>query len=695
MKKNIKIMDVLLVVLLVVSNLMIGSPLRYNIEYSNLLINIVAIIYFIVNILKKREIELNRFDLFVIGLSLTTFIPLLSKSYIRLAFTVEYVLRYMTALNLYLIIKQYIRQDRSKLNIIINVISIMSVVSIVFGIDMMTKNAFAGFYEFIKVPRMASESSERMISIFKYPNSFCVYIGVAFFITLGAYLNNIEEKEKNIKIKNTLYSNVIFMQLFAIAVTYSRLGWIIIFGLLVIYTVLMKEKCKQLIKVILIAVINAFVYFCLFNNLLHTGNVLIIWGLFAIQNIIQYIVVYNLSNITDVIKKIDKKVYIAIGVIVCIGVSIWYILAPSELILFNSKTSQKKYRRSNVVVEANTEYNFKFNITANSNLENNFKISIKELNEREELVNETEKEIDKIDGEIDINITTNNDTKSVSILFKCIEPNEQTKMTVHSVKMNDKEIKVYYKLLPIALVTRIEKIKLDSASVNIRMAYIKQAIKVVKTNPLLGSGGYAWRGFKIENVNLTSVAEHCYPLQLFMQNGIIAIWIYMYIIIMIIEMIIKLIKNKEKNVIHISFLMSLLLIIMHSLFDFDMYFQVLLLEMYICFAAINKNDKKQIKRKKLTYCLCGIMAVVVLYLSIGDAAYTQLDIKNITESSKRIQILNSHIAVFPYDYHYYYEKLVVLINAKNKGFYIAGVDIDKEIDKCIEFIENIEKLRLR
>ena len=38
---------------------------------------------------------------------------------------------------------------------------------------------------------------------------------------------------------------------------------------------------------------------------------------------------------------------------------------------------------------------------------------------------------------------------------------------------------------------------------------------------------------------------------------------------------------------------------------------------------------------------------------------------------------------------------VVLINAKNKGFYIAGVDIDKEIDKCIEFIENIEKLQLR
>ncbi len=687
-----KIMDILIIITLVICNLMIGSPLRYNIDIPCLIISIVAIIYFIFSIKEKKKIELNRFDLFVIALTFSTLIPLIANSYIRFRYTLEYILRYVSAFNVYLIIKQYLKKDRNKMNIIINIITIMSIITIFFGIDMMTSNTLDGFYNnIIKAPNVTNQSKERMLSLFKYPNSFCTYLGIALFVSIGAYLSSKEEKNSD-KIKKVLYTNAIFMQLFGIVMTFSRLGWIIIFGLLIFYAVCIKDKWKDILKVLGFSGANAFIYFCFFNKALNNGKYFAIWSLLIVQNIVQFVVLLKQNYFIKMVKKINLKFIWGIFILGCITIIICYLKAPNELVLFNSSTSQKQYRKTNIVVEGNKEYRFKINLTTKSNKKDNFGIYINEFNEREEKINENKNIFyELIDGEIELVVKTKSDTKFLSIMFLCAKPDENSKMIVHSVYMNDKEIKVYYKLLPISFVTRLEKIRFDSASVDIRFSYIQQAINIIKENPLFGLGGYAWRDFFITDVNLQSVAEHCYPLQLFMQNGILSIWIYLYLIFLIVYKMIKTIKNKEKDIIKISFFMSLFLLILHSLFDFDMYFQIMLIEMYIGFAIINLDEAQEAKCRKLLYCIYAIILVFLLYFSIGEIFAMRFDIEKIDES-KRMNVVNSHLILFPYDWQYYKDKAVLLFNMQDNDITLDGLDINDEINKCVEFLEKIEKI---
>ena len=693
--KKIKIKDILVIIVLVISNLIIGSPLRYNIDIPCLVINFTALIYYIFWIKNKKEIELNRFDIFVIALAFSTFIPIIFHSYIRFKFTLEYVIRYISALNVYLIIKQYIKIDNKNINMITNAFIIMSEITVIFGIDMMTSKIFTFFYEFLKVPRIEHETTERMLSLFKYANSFCIYIGMALFVTLGAYLNCNNDTRLS-KIKSALYTNAVFMQVFAIAITLSRLGWIIVFGMIVLYCIILKDKIKDILKVLIISGVNALIYFCLFDKILSKGLYFVTWSLFLIINIVQFTIFYNISFIENLLKKINKKIILVIIFVVVISFILLYFITPNELVLFNSKNSQTKYRQTNIVVEGDKEYEFKINLTTKTNKKENFRIYANEFDGNEQKIKENKNILkENFNGEFSFSIKTDSNTRYLSLVFLCVRPSEDSKMVVHSVKMNDKEIKIYYKLLPKSLINRIQKINLNSSSVNIRLDYIKQSIKIIKKNPLFGLGGYAWRGFIVESVELQSIAEHCYPLQLFMQNGIISIWIYLYIIFMIIENFIRNIKSNKKDFIKISFYVSLFVLILHSIFDFDMYFEVMLINMFVCFAIINDSERVKFKYRKIGYVLYGILICIILYFCIGEAIEMRFDIQNVKDDTQKLKILNTHIVLFPYDYQYYKEKLLVLYELKENGKNLSDVDIDSEIKKCIMFLENFEKLKMK
>ena len=66
MKKKIKIIDLVIIAVLVIINILPGSPLRYNIDIPNTIINAVALIYLIISISKKyvynNYIYWNRYD---------------------------------------------------------------------------------------------------------------------------------------------------------------------------------------------------------------------------------------------------------------------------------------------------------------------------------------------------------------------------------------------------------------------------------------------------------------------------------------------------------------------------------------------------------------------------------------------------------------------------------------------------------
>lgn len=699
MRKMEKIVNVLIVLVLIISNCMVGSPLRYNIEYGCIIINIIAIFYLAIIVYKKEKIGFNIIDLIVILFAFTTFIPLFAKSYMRLSDTVEYIIRYLSALNMYFIVKYYLKQDRKRIDVIVNIIILMTVIVILFGIDMMTFKAFNVVYEFIKIPKMTSESKERIVSLFKYANTFCVYSGIGLFITINEYLdkkNNREQEKKGSnekwhKIRRTLYTNAVFMQLFAIMATFSRLGWIIILGLLFLNFICLKGKRKQFIRLIIFSGINAFVFFCVFNKELNGGSNIIIYLLLVIQNIIQFVMFYKSDIIYKVYEKTNKKLaIISVFSIIGIIVGILYISAPNELVLFNSESNPKSYKRQNILVDGDKIYNLQIDMKAESNQKDNFKIEVRQYNDMDDIISQEDYQIDKLDRVVNFSTRTEKQTKMLELVFKSVKQNSKTKMIIRSVKLNDKEIKVYYKLIPITLINRIERIKLDAASVNTRGAYFDAAVKLIKENPICGYGGNAWKYQDFDDITLMSVAEHSYPLQLCIQNGVMALVFYIVLVVFVFVKGIQIYKNNEKYSTELGFWIAILLIMLHSILDFDMYFQIIILDMFIALGILNDNKVIEIKHTKAVAIICEILLVVLLYFNIGEAIGANFDLSKIEDDDKKIEIIDARITIFPYKGKYYKNKRDLLMRMRSNSLKKIE-DIDEDIEECENFLRYIEK----
>lgn len=682
--------DVLFIVTILLSNLFVGTPIRNNIRIVHLFINILALIYVIKDIKNRKNWKLNSIDICVIIIALSTFIPLLSNSYLRLRDTIEYIYRYMSVLNIYFITSKYIENKLFKISIITNTIIIISIITIIFGIDMMTQNIFQKVYSFLKVVTIYDETTTRMLSLFKYPNVFCIFLCSTLFLTLGSFL---QEKRKYIK---SIFGCCITMQFFAIIMTYSRLGWILLFIMILIYFMVLKKHRKEILKTILLCGTFTFIYFLAFNFFRSRGQTVLIWLSLFILMLIQFGIGIWFNKL-----KFNRKIIIISAVSLLIILGIIFCIMPSNLTLFNKENASRYYRRQNIKVNPSQTYKLTVDLISQANTIDNFKITIKELDSNEKEIIRHSVEFGSYSGTKEINFTTNEQTTTVVVTFGAKEANKETKLEIKNVFLNDREIKVYYKFIPIELINRIEKIKFDTASVSTRFSYIKCSIDLIKDNWIFGLGGYAWNNID-KDLELESVGEHCYPLQLFMQNGIIAFLAYLILITVLLIKIFKFIHHKCDNLIITSLCFSLFIIILHSFFDFDMYFMSILLITYMYISILNtyiKNAKNYEKNNHINFGVLKYLYIIILLIflrgNVGEIIANNIDTDNINDYPKKAETIDLKINLCPYNYSYYYDKVTCLITMKNKGIYQGNstefLNASYEIIDKIDFIINSEK----
>lgn len=682
--------DVLFIVTILLSNLFVGTPIRNNIRIVHLFINILALIYVIKDIKNRKHWKLNSIDICVIIIALSTFIPLLSNSYLRLRDTIEYIYRYMSVINIYFITSKYIENKPFKINIITNTIIIISVITIIFGIDMMTQNVFQKIYSFLKVVIIYDETTTRMLSLFKYPNVFCIFLCSTLFFTLGSFL---QEKRKYLK---SIFGCCITMQLFAIIMTYSRLGWLLLFIMILIYSMVLKEHRKEILKTTLLCGAFTFIYFLAFNFFRSRGQTVLLWLSLFILILIQFGIGIWFNKF-----KFNRKIIIILAISLLMILGIIFCIMPSNLTLFNKENASRYYRRQNIEVDPNQTYKLTVDLTSKANTIDNFKISIKELDSKEKEITRHSIEFGSYSGTKEINFTTNEQTTTVVVTFGAKEANKETKLEIKNVFLNDREIKVYYKFIPIELINRIEKIKFDTASVSTRFSYIKCSIDLIKDNWIFGLGGYAWNNID-KDLELESVGEHCYPLQLFMQNGIIAFLAYLILITVLLIKIFKFIHHKCDNLIITSLCFSLFIIILHSFFDFDMYFMSVLLITYMYISILNtyiKNSENYEKNNHINFGVLKYLYIIILLIflrgNVGEIIANNINTDNIDDYSKKAETIDLKINLCPYNYSYYYDKVTCLITMKNKGIYQENstefVNTSYEIIDKIDFIINSER----
>lgn len=85
---------------------------------------------------------------------------------------------------------------------------------------------------------------------------------------------------------------------------------------------------------------------------------------------------------------------------------------------------------------------------------------------------------------------------------------------------------------------------------------------------------------------------HCYPLEIWMEFGIVGILAILLIVVDIIIKFIKKIKEKQMKSIEYTIFIILAFIFIHSLMDFEMSFMYIQVVFFILLALINQDDKR-------------------------------------------------------------------------------------------------------
>jgi len=146
------------------------------------------------------------------------------------------------------------------------------------------------------------------------------------------------------------------------------------------------------------------------------------------------------------------------------------------------------------------------------------------------------------------------------------------------------------KLLPENVRTRLENINFAQHSVLERGTFYKDAMKVVKDYPLLGSGGGGWSALyeKYQNNPYISRQAHSFFVQYLVEVGIIGGLIFLALLAAIFYAFIRSYKRgtwsqRDAGFVYFIFVISLLL---HSMIDFDLSYVFVEMLLFLCLGAM-------------------------------------------------------------------------------------------------------------
>ncbi|HZG86168.1 O-antigen ligase family protein [Paenibacillus sp.] len=147
--------------------------------------------------------------------------------------------------------------------------------------------------------------------------------------------------------------------------------------------------------------------------------------------------------------------------------------------------------------------------------------------------------------------------------------------------------------LPDALENRIKNINLQQHSLLERVAFYKDAVKMIQDKPIIGAGGGAWSELyeKYQGNPYTSRQAHNFILQLVVETGMIGLVSLLTVLFFSIRQLIRSYSNhqifdNQKTLLYFSIFLSLFI---HSLIDFDFSYVYLSFIAFICLGAFSTS----------------------------------------------------------------------------------------------------------
>lgn len=670
MKKIEKITLIISIVILSISTILVGSPLENNVEIVKCLLVFVAMLYIIIKLKKKTPIITNILDLFVILLMFSCFIPLVMGTYASKEDTIINILTYISLMAMYFLTKESANNEKS-LKVIQYVFLILGVILLIVGIDDLTTNIFTRFLNNLGVPQYRN-GEERLISSLGYANSIGIIMAFMYLISINQYTL---EKNKYLK---SIFGGTSFLFLLGLLLSESK-GSIIVLGVIYLIYLFKTKDVSKKTKVLVITVISAVfssIYYLIFTKI--QENNLLVW----ISLVLTYIfaaILLALSTKTNKIiekslKKLDfKKVILMFIILVLLLVIIFTILLQfkSSLVLF--KEENKEVRQTIRNIEGSSIYNFTFDINSKGNKKTKdiYKITIDEENKFDQVISSHEIKLGDYKGKKEINIFTNKDTNKFTIRFNKLIDENVGYLEINSLKINDKEIPVNYKFIPMSLVNNIQSLTLENKNIWERGAFIVDGFKLASKNWVFGIGGNGWeKEYKqIQSYNYDARYLHCYIIKILVENGTIGLIAILGIIAIVIK---NLLNSKNKNIV---MYLTILMILLHSTIDFDMEFYIIQIFVFSMLGIVSK-DIKNIDNKIINYILSIILVIIFIFSGIESIKIMYVNNKFKNADFKELESLEK---IVPYSLDVKNEKLNILNNTEDSS--MEKINILKEIKK--------------
>lgn len=258
--------------------------------------------------------------------------------------------------------------------------------------------------------------------------------------------------------------------------------------------------------------------------------------------------------------------------------------------------------------------------------------------------------------------------------------------------------------LPESIKSRFSDITLKTHSVSERVTFYKDALKIVKDYPIIGTGGGGWVSLYTiyQSYNYVSTQAHNFFMQLWIETGIIGLIILLVNLALFLYILLKLwtFTQNNKNSLLMSMSISSLVLLVHSFIDFDLSLSALSIVLWSLFALINafcinefnSKDFYRFKRLKLNPLVVIIFIFIYVLFSgslLAGYMYAQKGITELKETKDIYKALQYFEKASEYDMY----QATYRVDAANLAKIIGQQTKSKEYtDKSFKYAEKALKL---
>lgn len=373
----------------------------------------------------------------------------------------------------------------------------------------------------------------RINSTIQYPNTLAAYLTAAFMITTALWATSQSRTERGILavVNYTLILTFIF--------TLSRGAWLLFpaFLLVMIFGMPGSYRMKA-IGYFLQTIASALLASPGFGMSISAQNEKGVWLWFFAGALVSFGLFYLFERISERFAfKIKPKVVFTTFTIILIIAGIGAYTAFTEeapLVISHGEHEEASWKTSWYPlqdVKPDAEYTLKFTLSAKPGEEEGHWGAAVLINSYDDAGNSVRILSEYIEEEVseevrEVTFKTRSDTVRLSIGFSNRFPG--TEATFYDAELyetnstaSSRRITLAYKYIPEAISKRIRNISIEDSSVAGRFAFYRDALKIIKDHPVLGTGGGGWKSayFTYQSYRYFTTEVHNFFLQLWVETG--------------------------------------------------------------------------------------------------------------------------------------------------------------------------------